>query len=207
MNIPTKPRAWVRQPSGKHLDLINPSPDDFDDSDLALGLARAFRWGGHSVWERPLSVAQHSLTVLHIRLQSDSDLSPRLQLMELFHDAEEGLVGFDPISPLKALLGPEFQAVMDRLQRAVFSKYGLSEWSEEEYILHKMADVQAAASEAVHVAGWSHAEVRDVLGIQVPPLDKDPLVGVFSEIPWKPWFSELATSRFTNSMRALLRQN
>ena len=52
-------RAWVRLPSGKRLDLLNPTPFDWDDRDLALGLARTYRWGGHSAWPLPLSVAQH----------------------------------------------------------------------------------------------------------------------------------------------------
>lgn len=43
-------RAWVRMPSGKRLDLLNPTPFDWDDADLALGLARTYRWGGHSAW-------------------------------------------------------------------------------------------------------------------------------------------------------------
>ena len=38
-------RAWVRMPSGKRLDLLNPTPFDWDDADLALGLARTYRWG------------------------------------------------------------------------------------------------------------------------------------------------------------------
>lgn len=43
-------RAWVRMPSGKRLDLLDPTPFDWDDADLALGLARTYRWGGHSAW-------------------------------------------------------------------------------------------------------------------------------------------------------------
>ncbi|WP_206335721.1 hypothetical protein, partial [Pseudomonas viridiflava] len=33
-------RAWVRMPSERRLDLLDPTPFDWDDSDLALGLAR-----------------------------------------------------------------------------------------------------------------------------------------------------------------------
>src|SRR5580765_568733 len=43
-------RAWMRLPSGRHLDLMNPSPDDWTDEDLAVRLARTFRWGGESRW-------------------------------------------------------------------------------------------------------------------------------------------------------------
>ncbi len=195
-------RAWVRQPSGRHLDLVHPSPTDFDDSDLALGLARTFRWGGHSVWPRPLTVAQHSLTVLHLRLQSGG-LSSRVQLLELLHDAEEGLVGFDPISPLKPILGLPFQAVMEGLQRTVLARYGVGDWIGTEYQDHKRADVLAAASEAVHVAGWSPAELRDVLGLQIQALEQDPLVAVYGGTPWEPWPVQLAATRFLAQLRAL----
>ena len=62
-------RAWVLLKSGKRLDLLNPHPMAWDDEDLATGLARTYRWGGHSKWELPLSVAQHSLTVLLLRMR------------------------------------------------------------------------------------------------------------------------------------------
>lgn len=61
-------RAWVLLKSGRRLDLLNPHPHSWTNEDLATGLARTYRWGGHSKWELPLSVAQHSLTVLHIRM-------------------------------------------------------------------------------------------------------------------------------------------
>jgi 5'-deoxynucleotidase YfbR-like HD superfamily hydrolase len=198
------PRAWIRQPSGKHLDLINPDPAGFDDSDLALGLARTFRWGGHSVWPLPLTVAQHSLTVLQLRRQS-GDLPVRVQLLELLHDAEEGLVGFDPISPLKPILGDAFAQVMQRLQAAVLLRYGVGDWNAEEHRAHKIADVLAAASEAVHVAGWSEAEVREVLGIELIPLQHDPLVAVYGGTPWEPWPVNIATQRFLEALQGLLK--
>jgi hypothetical protein len=196
-------RAWIRQPSGRHLDLINPDPEGFDDSDLALGLARTFRWGGHSVWPLPLSVAQHSLTVLQLRRQS-GDLPVRVQLLELLHDAEEGLVGFDPISPLKPILGEAFSQVMQKLQAAVLARYWVGDWRPEEHQAHKRADVLAAASEAVHVAGWSAAEVRQVLGIKLLPLERDPLVDVYGGTPWEPWPAEVAATRFLEALRGLL---
>ena len=72
-------RAWVLLASGQRLNLIDPQPDSWTDRDLAIGLSRAYRWGGHSCWELPLSVAQHSLTVLALRqgLQPDRRLMSR----------------------------------------------------------------------------------------------------------------------------------
>lgn len=191
------PRAWVRQPSGKRLDLLNPTPFDWDDRDLAIGLARTFRWGGHSVWPRPLSVAQHSILVLTLRRQmSPEPLAPAVALRELLHDAEEGLIGFDPISPLKPILGDAFAALTERLTQAVFLRYGLPAWSDEEKRRHKEADRLAAASEAVHVAGWSAEEVRAVLGITSRPLATDPLLAEYGGTPWEPWPASVAAERF-----------
>src|SRR5437868_4342145 len=118
---PSPARAWVRLPSGRRLDLLAPTPLDWTDEDLATGLARTFRWGGHSVWpDAPLSVAQHSLFVLALRRgQTWERLSPRQQLRELLHDADEGLINFDCISPLKPFLGPAFAALQARLAAVI----------------------------------------------------------------------------------------
>ena len=195
--------AWVRLPSGRRIDLCDPTFADVDDSDLSLGLARTFRWGGHSVWPLPMSVAQHSLLVLQIR-RMQGPLSPDAELRELLHDAEEGLLGFDPISPLKPILGPGFLALMEQMQRVLFARYGVSWWTKDEKALHKKADVLAAASEAIHVAGWSHEEVRTILKIQVPPLLEDPLAAVYGGVPWEPWTMDLANSRFQAELNKIL---
>lgn len=190
-------RAWVRMPSGKRLDLLDPTPFDWDDSDLALGLARTYRWGGHSAWPRPLSVAQHSITVMLLRrAASAGPLSPMDELRELLHDAEEGLVGFDCLSPVKPFLGERFHQLTQRLQDAVFLRYGIARWSPADYALHKRADRLAAASEAVHVAGWSAEEVRRTLKISEPPLARDPLQAVYGGAAWEPWPPALANARF-----------
>jgi len=62
-------RAWVRLSSGRRLNLIAPESTDWTDLDLAVGLSRTYRWGGHSIWDLPLPVAQHSLLVLVLRQQ------------------------------------------------------------------------------------------------------------------------------------------
>jgi hypothetical protein len=193
-------RAWVRMPSARRLDLLDPTPFDWDDSDLALGLARTYRWGGHSAWPRPLSVAQHSLTVMHLRAAACKaagvELAPLAALRELLHDAEEGLLGFDCVSPLKPFLGEAFRALTVRLENAVFLRYGLPHWTPKEHAAHKLADRLAAASEAVHVVGWSAGEVLHTLKITVPPLADDPLHAVYGGTAWEPWAPPLAAERF-----------
>ena len=193
-------RAWVRMPSERRLDLLDPTPFDWDDSDLALGLARTYRWGGHSAWPRPLSVAQHSLTVMHLRAAACKalglELLPLAAMRELLHDAEEGLLGFDCVSPLKPFLGEGFRALTMRLENAVFLRYGLPHWTDKEHAAHKLADRLAAASEAVHVVGWSAKEVLHTLKITVPPLNDDPLQAVYGGTAWEPWAPQLAAERF-----------
>jgi hypothetical protein len=197
-------RAWVRMPSEKRLDLLDPTPFDWEDSDLALGLSRTYRWGGHSAWPRPLSVAQHSLTVMLLRQRAAaSPLAPALLLRELLHDAEEGLLGFDAVSPLKPFLGEGFRLLSARLERAVFLRYGLPSWTTREHAVHKQADRLAAASEAVHVAGWSEAEVRRTLKISIKPLAEDPLHARYGGTPWEPWEPALACERFLAELERL----
>jgi hypothetical protein len=203
--MPQEARAWVRMPSGKRLDLLNPTPFDWDDADLALGLARTYRWGGHSAWPLPLSVAQHSITVMLLRrAAATSPLPPLFELRELLHDAEEGLLGFDAISVIKPFLGDGFRELSKRLEHAVFLRYGLPAWTAFEHAAHKHADRLAAASEAVHVAGWSAEEVKRTLKIPAEVLERDPLASLYDCRPWEPWPPGLAAERFLAELSRLL---
>ena len=198
------PRAWVRMHSGHRLNLLDPTPFDWTDEDLALGLARTYRWGGHSTWPHPLSVAQHSLLVLELRRQaSSSGLAEAIARRELLHDADEGLLGFDPISPLKPFLGEGYAALAERLRVAVARRYGLPAWGGEDKRAHKRADRIAAASEAVHVAGWTRTEVRRTLGIADPVVTADPLASLYGTTAWEPWPPEEAAARFLAALRHL----
>lgn len=131
-------------------------------------------------------------------------LDPPKRLRELLHDADEGLVNFDCISPLKPFLGPGFAALQARLSAAIAVRYGLPAWTEADKRAHKLRDVTAAASEAVHVAGWTEAEVREALGIKAPILRADPLAVRYGEAPWRPWPPETAARRFGDMLRMLL---
>jgi hypothetical protein len=146
----------------------------------------------------PLSVAQHALTVLALfRNSAKQPVSKAEALRELLHDADEALIGgFDPISPLKPLLGAEYANLVAKLQGAVFKRYSLTYWTPDERKHHKHADNLAGASEAVHVAGWSLDEVQDLLNIGLKPLEHDPLVEIYDCQPWEPWTPNLAAQRF-----------
>lgn len=198
-----EPRAWVRLPSGRRLDLLAPTPFDWTDEDLAIGLSRTFRWGGHSVWPLPLSVAQHALGVLALRRAAKPAAGIAALRRELLHDAEEGLTNFDCISPLKPFLGEGFRQLQQRLWAAIAIRYRLPPWTAAERRLHKSLDVAIAAAEAVHVAGWSRAELRGVLGIRAAVLAADPLAAEFGGTPWEPWPPDLAARRFLAALRRL----
>ena len=197
-------RAWVRLPSGRRLDLLAPTPFDWTDEDLAIGLARTFRWGGHSVWPgAPLSVAQHSLAVLALRRAAKPAPGRAEARRELLHDGEEGLTNFDCISPLKPFLGPGFLALQERLAGVIATRYALPAWDAESKKLHKRIDIAMAAAEAVHVAGWSVAEVKATLGIRARVMEADPLAAIHGGEAWRPWPPELAAERFLAELRRL----
>jgi len=197
-------RAWVRLYSGKRLDLLNPTPFDWEDQDLAIGLARTYRWGGHSAWPLPLSVAQHSLLVLALRrLWFPAAGDAKAELRELLHDADEGLLGFDCISVVKPFLGEAYRALAAKLEAAVALRYGLAPWTPKEHKAHKRADRVAAASEAVHVVGWTPKEVSNTLRIPYEPLAADPLRDIYGGLAWEPWAPTLAAERFLAELEHL----
>ncbi len=200
----TIPRAWVRLPSGKRLDLLNPTPFDWEDKDLALGLARTYRWGGHSAWPLPLSVAQHSLLVLALyRRGSRGGVNVKAELRELLHDADEGLLGFDCLTPVKPMLGEAYRALTSRLENAIALRYGLPPPTPAERKAHRRNDRLAAASEAVHAVGWSASDVRDTLRIPFAPLAEDPLGEVYGGRAWEPWAPPVAAERFLTELQRL----
>jgi len=198
-------RAWVRLQSGRRLNLLEPNPDSWANSDLAIGLSRTYRWGGHSCWELPLSVAQHSLLVMVLRqkLRPFEPLTRGDALRELLHDADEGLLSYDPISPVKPHLGADFRALAGRMQAAVQTRYGLQPWDDESYAIHKQADRLAAATEAMHVAGWSAAELHETLEIGIPPLTADPLPAPDGMRSWEPWPARVAAALFLAKLQEL----
>ena len=200
-----EPRAFVLLKSRRRLDLLNPDPHAWTDDDLAAGLSRTMRRGGASRWEHPLSVAQHSLTVLTIR-EADGALTPGEALRELLHDATEFMLGWDCITPLKAQLGEPFRALDARLQSAIDMRYRLPKWTPAPaaYAIHKRADRLAAASEAFHVVGWSRIDMRKILRIAEVPLLQDPL-SPCGFAPWEPWPPRVVDRLFFERFKALER--
>lgn len=205
-----RPHAYVLLTSGSYVDLLDPHPESWTDEDLAERLSRTPRWAGSSKWPLAMSVAQHSLLVLAIARLNDPGLSAPTQLFILLHDADEGFMGFDAITPLKPLLGDSFAALSSGLMRAVLARYGTQRPEGSAYAAYKLADATAASSEAFHVVGWTEWQIRELLHLTTPILADDPLHMVETQeqriAAWEPWVPRYASGRFLTELQTLTQQ-
>lgn len=161
------PRAWQRMLSGRRLDLLDPTPLDIEVADIAHGLSFVARWNGQTVGDWPYSVAEHSLLVEQIFDRTNPGIAPRWKLAALLHDAPEYVIG-DMISPVKAAIGPGYEALDDRLSAAIHLRFGLPAVLPQAIKKEiKRADRISAWMEAVEIAGFSRAEADRFFG----PLD------------------------------------
>lgn len=164
------PRAWQRMLSGRRLDLLDPTPVDIEISDIAHGLAFVARWNGQTAGDFAYSVAEHSLLVEEIYGRISPDAPIKWRLAALLHDAPEYVIG-DMISPVKAAVGPGYEALDDRLMAAIHIRFGLPAKvpaSVKRQI--KKADRVSAWMEAVEIAGFSEAEANKFFGRPDPAL-------------------------------------
>ncbi len=150
--------------SGRRLDLLDPTPVDIEIEDIAHGLAFVARWNGQTRGDHAYSVAEHSLLVetLFGRL---APLAPaKWRLAALLHDAPEYVIG-DMISPVKAAVGPGYEALDDRLAAAVHLRFGLPATIPLQIKRQiKKADKISAWMEATQIAGFSEAEASKFFG-------------------------------------------
>ncbi|MDX2144892.1 MAG: YfbR-like 5'-deoxynucleotidase [Rhodospirillaceae bacterium] len=172
------PRTWQRMLSGRRLNLIDPSPLDIEIEDIALGLARNTRWNGQTKGPHAWSVAQHTDFVVDIVRKLKPRASARLLMAAKLHDASE-YVTHDLVTPLKAAVGDVFKELETRLTRAIHIRFGLpAVLAPADKALIKRADIIAAATEAVQLAGFSEQECRTALNFKEKPLKHVKLVPV-----------------------------
>ncbi|UWQ21607.1 HD family hydrolase [Jannaschia sp. W003] len=158
------PRAWQRMLSGRRLDLLDPTPVDVEIGDIAHGLAFVARWNGQTRGDWPYSVAEHSLLVEAILGRLHPAATPAERLTALLHDAPEYVIG-DMISPVKAAVGPGYEALDARLAAAVHIRFGLPARTPAPLKRRiKAADKLSAWLEAVELAGFTVSEANRFFG-------------------------------------------
>ncbi|MBC7131687.1 MAG: HD family hydrolase [Roseovarius sp.] len=159
-----KPRAWQKMLSGRRLDLLDPTPVDIEIEDIAHGLSFVARWNGQTLGDHPYSVAEHSLLVERIFGRLSPGAAVRWRLAALLHDAPEYVIG-DMISPVKAAVGPGYEALDERLTAAIHIRFGLPATIPDAVRRQiKRADRISAWMEATEIAGFTVAEADRFFG-------------------------------------------
>lgn len=159
-----KQRAWQRMLSGRRLDLLDPTPVDIEIEDIARGLAFVARWNGQTLGEHAYSVAEHSLLVETLFSRIAPKAPAKWRLAALLHDAPEYVIG-DMISPVKAAVGPGYEALDVRLTAAVHIRFGLPAVIPAAIKKQiKKADRISAWMEATQIAGFSESEADRFFG-------------------------------------------
>ncbi|MBB5721284.1 hypothetical protein FHS72_000891 [Loktanella ponticola] len=159
-----QPRAWQRMLSGRRLDLLDPTPVDIEIEDIAHGLAFVARWNGQTAGDHAYSVAEHSLLVTEIFCRMQPKAPIKWQLAALLHDAPEYVIG-DMISPVKAAVGSDYEALDERLTAAIHFRFGLPAKipvTVKKQI--KKADTVSAWMEATQIAGFTVTEANKIFG-------------------------------------------
>jgi 5'-deoxynucleotidase YfbR-like HD superfamily hydrolase len=118
MNNPTSKAGELRTPgvlrtlAGNYVDLTNLKPEDVEITDIAWGLGRTLRYGGHLAQD--YHVAEHCIVMSYIVPEEHA-------LEALLHDAAEAYMG-DIIWPVKALF-PEVSQFEDEILHIIMQAF------------------------------------------------------------------------------------
>jgi 5'-deoxynucleotidase YfbR-like HD superfamily hydrolase len=102
--------------SGYYFNLLEPETSIITIEDIVSGLSKCCRFAGQC--DDFYSVAQHCVLASYI-------VPAELAMAALFHDASEAYTG-DISKPLKNELGEVFRRIEQRIEAAIFSRFGLT---------------------------------------------------------------------------------
>lgn len=123
--------------NGKYKPILDLGPEDISLNEIALRLGRICRFDGRI--DRFYSVAEHA-----VNLSRYFKESPELSFEALHHDDHEAYIG-DIITPLKRLMGQEFEVIDKHTSAVTREFFGLSPELDTKI---KIADKCIATNEA-----------------------------------------------------------
>lgn len=109
--------------SGRQFWPLDPCPEEIFIEDIAAGLSRACRYGGHLRDDVEFySVAEHSVHMAHYAART---MGSQMAFAALMHDASEGYLN-DMIRPIKPSI-PQYGVVERRLEAVIARRFGLTD--------------------------------------------------------------------------------
>ena len=144
--------SYISTFGGNIIDYLTVDKYDIYIPDIMRSLPRLNRFVGHS--SRSYSVGEHTILCYH--LATLLGYSVREQLLVLIHDFTEAYVGDCP-SPLKALI-PEYSAIEDRVNLAIYEHIGIPTPTIDEYKKIKAVDLTMLVIEMRDLTNHTHEE-------------------------------------------------
>ncbi len=119
VGVPDDERGtWMQTFSGRFYPL-DPRPEEFYITDIALSLSRINRYNGHN--DAPLSVAQHSVQCVDLARRDKA--GRHVERYMLMHDAPEAYIG-DMVRPLKSVI-PQFREIEAKVWAACVKRFDI----------------------------------------------------------------------------------
>lgn len=151
--------------SGLYVDLLDPNPEMIALEDIADHLSRICRFTGACLWF--YSVAQHAMLVVDRVAETCPDWHPEVALAALHHDSAEAYLG-DVGTPLKRLLGKEYDRLSNQMDNAIAEALGITIYHPQ-HLAIEAADAWALAAEAHYMMrsegfGWPGEELFEPNG-------------------------------------------
>lgn len=170
----SKSAHWIQTYTRRMVDIVHPQASDIDIRDIAHALSNLCRFNGHT--RKFYSVAQHCV-------HASEWVAAPAALPALLHDAAEYCLTDVP-SPIKPLLGDTYKHLTQRLEVAIFERFGVDHHTRSWEAEVKRVDLALGLAEAQQLMSWP--PVRWWWEDATAPLD----------IVIKPWSPDVSERRF-----------